>query len=63
MVIGYLAAVLIGLSVAFVAVGLSRRTTSGVAALTRAGVGGPVSAAPTIDRDPGLGARLSLIHI
>ena len=61
MVVGYLAAVLIGLSVAFVAVGLSRRTTSGVAALTRAGVGGPVAATPTIDRDPGLGARLGTI--
>ena len=59
--LGYLAAGLIGLAIALVAVGLSRRTTHGVAALTRVGVGGSVPAGPTVDSTPTLGARLGTI--
>lgn len=62
-IIGYLAAVLIGLSVALVSVALARRASSGVAALQRAGVGGQAQQVPAPDADPGrsLGSRLASV--
>ena len=60
-VIGYIAAGLIGLAITLVAVGLSRRTSPGVAALSRVGLGEGAVALPGPDRTPTLGARLGTL--
>lgn len=65
-IVGYLAAVLIGLSIALVSIALSRRSSSGVAALQRAGVGSspgdpPATVPSSGEEGQALGSRLASV--